>query len=133
PRRPLAAAADARRAHCVDPFQPGLARRRHRGAARCQDRVCRAGRTPMKFVLTEDQAAIRAAVERICADFGDDYWLRKDREGGFPHDFHAAMAQVGWLGVAMPVEVGGAGLGITELPSSYRWWPSPAAALPRRR
>ena len=43
----------------------------------------------MDFSLTEDQLAIRAAVEKICADFGDEYWLAKDREGGFPHDFHA--------------------------------------------
>ena len=68
----------------------------------------------MDFSLTEDQLAIRAAVEKICADFGDEYWLRKDREGGFPHDFHAAIAGAGWLGIAMPTEVGGAGLGITE-------------------
>ncbi|MBM3346918.1 MAG: acyl-CoA dehydrogenase, partial [Betaproteobacteria bacterium] len=58
--------------------------------------------------------AIRAAIERVCAGFGDDYWLQKDREGGFPHDFHAALASAGWLGIAMPTEVGGAGLGITE-------------------
>ena len=68
----------------------------------------------MDFSLTEDQLAIRAAVEKICADFGDDYWLAKDREGGFPHDFHAALAGAGWLGIAMPTEFGGAGLGITE-------------------
>jgi acyl-CoA dehydrogenase len=68
----------------------------------------------MNFALTDDQQAIIAAIEKICADFGDDYWLRKDREGGFPHDFHAALAGAGWLGIAMPVEVGGAGLGITE-------------------
>src|SRR3989454_12619142 len=68
----------------------------------------------MDFSLNEEQQAIRAAVEKICARFGDDYWLKKDREGGFPHDFHAALANAGWLGIAMPVEVGGAGLGITE-------------------
>ena len=68
----------------------------------------------MDFSLTEDQVAIRGAVEKICADFGDDYWLRKDREGGFPHDFHFAIAHAGFLGIAMPSEVGGAGLGITE-------------------
>jgi len=68
----------------------------------------------MGFSLTEDQVAIRGAVEKICADFGDDYWLRKDREGGFPHDFHSAIAHAGFLGIAMPSEVGGAGLGITE-------------------
>ena len=57
---------------------------------------------------------IRAAIEQICTDFGDEYWLKKDREGGFPHDFHAALAGAGWLGIAMPAESGGAGLGITE-------------------
>jgi acyl-CoA dehydrogenase len=68
----------------------------------------------MDFALNDDQVAIRDAVTKLCAEFGDDYWLRKDREGGFPHDFHAAMAKAGWLGVAMPPDAGGAGLGITE-------------------
>jgi acyl-CoA dehydrogenase len=68
----------------------------------------------MDFAFTEEQNAIRAAIETVCADFGDDYWLKKDREGAYPHDFHAALASAGWLGIAMPTEVGGAGLGITE-------------------
>src|SRR5262249_50655563 len=42
------------------------------------------------------------------------YWLKKDKEGGFPQDFYKAMANAGWLGIAMPEEYGGAGLGITE-------------------
>jgi acyl-CoA dehydrogenase len=70
--------------------------------------------TAMDFSLTEDQLAIRNAVEKICAGFADEYWLRKDREGGFPLDFHRAIADAGFLGIAMPSEVGGAGLGITE-------------------
>jgi acyl-CoA dehydrogenase len=68
----------------------------------------------MDFSLTDDQLAIRAAIEKICAKFDDAYWLKKDREGGFPADFHAAMARDGWLGIAMPQQYGGAGLGITE-------------------
>jgi acyl-CoA dehydrogenase len=68
----------------------------------------------MNFSYTQDQLAIQEAVEALCKDFDADYWRRKDDEGGFPHDFHAAMAKAGWLGVAMPPEVGGAGLGITE-------------------
>ncbi len=68
----------------------------------------------MNFAFTDEQVSIRHAVERVCAGFGDDYWLARDRDGVFPHDFHAALAQAGWLGVAMPPEVGGAGLGITE-------------------
>ncbi len=68
----------------------------------------------MNFDATEDQVAIRNAIQEICNDFGDDYWLRKDSEGGFPEDFYSAIAKAGWLGIAMPVEYGGAGLGISE-------------------
>jgi acyl-CoA dehydrogenase len=66
------------------------------------------------FAPSPDQQAVRSAVEATCARFGDDYWLRRDREGGFPEDFHQAIAQGGWLGIAMPREYGGAGLGIAE-------------------
>ncbi len=68
----------------------------------------------MNFAETEDQTAIRTAVEEICKTFTDDYWLERDREGGFPMDFYRAMAGAGWLGIAMPQEYGGAGLGILE-------------------
>jgi acyl-CoA dehydrogenase len=68
----------------------------------------------MQFELTPDQEAIREAVAKICAGFDLDYWLMRDREGGFPLDFHAALARDGWLGIAMPQEYGGASLGITE-------------------
>ena len=68
----------------------------------------------MNFALTEDQLAIRSAIEQICTRFGPDYWLEKDTNGGFPHDFHKAFADAGWFGIAMPQEYGGAGLGIAE-------------------
>ena len=68
----------------------------------------------MDFSLTQDQQDIREAVLRLCAQFTDDYWLEHDRSGEFPFEFHKAMAEAGWLGIAMPESVGGAGLGITE-------------------
>lgn len=68
----------------------------------------------MNFDLTDDQRAIQEAVGDVCARFGDDYWLKKDQEGGFPEDFYRAMAEAGWLGIAMPQEYGGSGLGILE-------------------
>jgi acyl-CoA dehydrogenase len=68
----------------------------------------------MDFALTPEQTDIREQVLKLCASFGDEYWLRKDREGAFPEEFHAAMAKGGWLGIAMPEEHGGGGLGITE-------------------
>ncbi|HQQ69174.1 MAG TPA: acyl-CoA dehydrogenase family protein [Alicycliphilus sp.] len=68
----------------------------------------------MNFAPTPEQEQIQAAIERVCAPFDADYWLKKDQEGGFPHDFHKALAESGWLGIAMPEEYGGAGLGISE-------------------
>lgn len=68
----------------------------------------------MNFALTPEQEQIRDAVQKLCAPFDADYWLRKDREGGFPEDFHRALAGSGWLGIAMPEAYGGAGLGISE-------------------
>jgi acyl-CoA dehydrogenase len=66
------------------------------------------------FGLTDDQEAIRDGVAKLCADFDDEYWRRTDESGIFPEEFVAAIAQGGWLGVAMPESVGGAGLGLTE-------------------
>ena len=68
----------------------------------------------MDFSLTDDQQSIRETMLKLCAGFGDDYWLQRDREGTFPEDFFRAMVEGGWLGVAMPGEFGGSGLGITE-------------------
>ena len=68
----------------------------------------------MNFGLSEEQEAIRNSVARICAGFDDAYWLKRDREGGFPHDFYDALAREGWLGICTAESCGGAGLGITE-------------------
>jgi acyl-CoA dehydrogenase len=64
--------------------------------------------------LTAEQDRIREAIARLCAQFGDAYWLEHDRAGGFPEEFYTAVARDGWLGVAMPEAYGGAGLGIAE-------------------
>jgi acyl-CoA dehydrogenase len=53
-------------------------------------------------------------VLRLCAGFNAEYWRRTDETGDFPEAFVAAMAEAGWLGAAMPVELGGSGLGLTE-------------------
>ena len=64
--------------------------------------------------LTEDQLSIRENVGKICAQFGDDYWSARDQQQDFPFEFHRAMADAGWLGITMPQEVGGSGLGVTD-------------------
>jgi len=64
--------------------------------------------------LTSEQAAIRDGVAAVCKRFGDEYWTRCDRDETFPTEFHRAMAADGWLGVTMPEQYGGAGLGVAE-------------------
>ena len=59
-------------------------------------------------------AAIVDAVGRICDRFDDAYWLACDTEHRFPEAFVKAMAEGGFLGIAMPQEFGGSGLGVTE-------------------
>jgi len=68
----------------------------------------------MDFALSPEQESIKSSIERICDRFGDDYWLNKDREGGFPHELYHALADDGWLGICIPEAYGGSGLGITE-------------------
>lgn len=58
--------------------------------------------------------SIREGVRGVVSKFDPDYWLERDDDGKFPHEFHKAMADAGWLGITMPEEYGGAGLGVTE-------------------
>ena len=68
----------------------------------------------MDFSLSQEQETIREAIAKICERFDDHYWLEKDKHGGFPADFHQALAKDGWLGICIPEAYGGSGLGIAE-------------------
>ncbi|MCP5012559.1 MAG: acyl-CoA/acyl-ACP dehydrogenase [Aestuariibacter sp.] len=68
----------------------------------------------MDFSFSSEQQQISDSVEKICAGFDDDYWLKRDQSGEFPFDFYQQMADGGWLGIALPEAYGGAGLGVTE-------------------
>ncbi len=68
----------------------------------------------MDFALSREQEAIREAIAGICSRFPDDYWLKHDKQGGFPEEFVQALAADGWLGICIPEEYGGSGLGISE-------------------
>jgi acyl-CoA dehydrogenase len=63
---------------------------------------------------TDDRRAIREGVRAAVTRFDDSYWRARDEDGAFPHEFHRAMAEGGWLGITMPAEYGGSGLGVTE-------------------
>src|SRR5712671_351131 len=68
----------------------------------------------MIFELTEDQELIRKSVAELAAKFDDQYWMEKDQKHEFPQEFYDAITGGGWLGMTIPEEYGGHGLGITE-------------------
>ena len=68
----------------------------------------------MNFQLSEEHQAIREGVKSLCERFPESYWLERDTDGVFPHDFYRAMGDAGWLGTAIPEAYGGSGLGVQE-------------------
>ena len=68
----------------------------------------------MDFETTDEHQLIRDAIGKICADFPDEYWSKCDNGHLFPWDFYNALAEAGWIGIAIPEQYGGSGRGITE-------------------
>lgn len=68
----------------------------------------------MFFDQDENMLAIEEGVKAVCSPFSDEYWRAKDDSGDFPHEFHSAMAEGGWLGMTMPEQYGGQNLGVAE-------------------
>ncbi len=68
----------------------------------------------MDFSLSEQQELIRKEVAALARSFPPDYWLEKDRKAEYPWEFVKAFAAGGWLGMIVPEEYGGSGLGVTE-------------------
>jgi len=66
------------------------------------------------FNLIDEQSAIVDGVSAVCRKFDDEYWATCEKDERFPREFHRAMADAGWLGITMPEQYGGAGLGIKE-------------------
>ncbi len=68
----------------------------------------------MDFDLSDSQNEIVSGIRALCQRFPDEYWRGHDQRHEFPHEFYKAIADAGYLGIAIPEEYGGAGLGMTE-------------------
>jgi acyl-CoA dehydrogenase len=68
----------------------------------------------MDFKYSDTQQEIRAAVRKLCAEFGPNYWRQCDEEGAYPEAFVQAMTKAGWLAALIPEEYGGSGLGVMD-------------------
>lgn len=69
----------------------------------------------MNFELSEEQRMICDTADRIGRDFGPDYWLAQDKAKAFPKELWRAICEAGLCGVAIPDDLGGAGLGMSEM------------------
>lgn len=83
----------------------------------------------MDFTPDPDHELIAEAVANRCSEFDDSYWLTAEEEHRFPWEFYGAMAEDGWLGMALPEEYGGGGRGITEAAILMRQIAASGAAM----
>jgi acyl-CoA dehydrogenase len=84
---------------------------------------------PAGIERSDERVQIVDSVRAMCDLFDDDWWLEKERAHEFPHEFHSAMAEAGWLGITMPAEFGGAGLGVTDAALMMQTVASSAGAM----
>lgn len=68
----------------------------------------------MDFALNDEQRELRDAIGKVCAKFDLAYWRDCDASERYPEEFYREMVNGGWVGLTLPQEYGGAGLGITE-------------------
>jgi acyl-CoA dehydrogenase len=64
--------------------------------------------------FSSEQLTVRDSIMKICSKYSDEYWMEHDYNEEYPHELHAALAKDGWIGIALPENLGGAGLGISE-------------------
>ena len=63
---------------------------------------------------TELRGDLRDLVDRVCADFPDEYWRGVDKARSYPEEFVSALTKTGCLGALVPEEYGGIGLGVGD-------------------
>jgi len=68
----------------------------------------------MDFALTTEQRELRDAISKVCEKYDLAYWRDCDASERYPEEFYREMVNGGWVGLTLPSEYGGAGLGITE-------------------
>ena len=82
----------------------------HRNFSGCQPRHI----MQETLCFSEQQLDVKEAISKICSKYPDSYWREHDESGEYPHELHADLARGGWIGIALPENLGGAGLGISE-------------------
>jgi len=69
----------------------------------------------MDFGLSEEQEMMQRLAREIAEDYGLEYWREKDESEAFPHEIWDDLTEAGFMGLTVPVEYGGEGLGMEEV------------------
>lgn len=69
----------------------------------------------MDFAFKEEHVLMAQTAKKIAKDFPPEYWYEKEEKGEFGQEFWNAISEAGFLGIVIPEEHGGSGLGLTEL------------------
>ena len=83
----------------------------------------------MDFSADSDLERIRSEAARLANDFDDEYWRTHDSQHEFPWEYYRAFAEQGWIGVLVPTEYGGAGLGVQAAGTLLRTVAASAGAM----
>jgi acyl-CoA dehydrogenase len=72
--------------------------------------------TTANLATSDDPAGgfddLRWAIRRLCESFPDEYWRGVDESQSYPQEFVAAVTEAGYLGMLIPEDLGGMGLGV---------------------
>ncbi len=68
----------------------------------------------MDFSISPELENIRHEASRLADKFDDAYWRSHDDAHEFPWEYYNAFAEQGWVGIIVPEEYGGAGMGVTH-------------------
>ena len=83
----------------------------------------------MNFAAGENLESVANEASKLAARFDDEYWREHDERHEFPWEYYNAFASQGWLGVLVPTEYGGAGLGVMEAGTLLRAVASSGGAM----
>ena len=69
----------------------------------------------MEFRLSEEQEMMQRLAGEIAEDYGLEYWREKDETEEFPREMWDDLTEAGFMGLTVPTEFGGEGLGMEEV------------------
>lgn len=72
--------------------------------------MCRRANEAMAFLLTDEQELSKASIREFCDKYLEPIAIETDKEARFPAEAFVQPGKLGWLGMPVPPEYGGAGL-----------------------